>query len=184
MHQINKSKKLITFVITILLALSLSGCDCGTTTPDDAVLDLIITESQDTVEINTTWVDAGAKFYIDDQSLTVAGVESVDATTIGLYEIEYSYAYEGAIYTKVRFVIVVNQTKPEILLNAGLDTIQVGVVWEDAGATVSDNSGETLTITVAGTVDINTAGEYEITYTAEDSSGNIQVKTRYVNVVE
>ena len=78
----------------------------------------------------------------------------------------------------------VNQTKPEILLNAGLDTIQVGVVWEDAGATVSDNSGETLTITVAGTVDINTAGEYEITYTAEDSSGNIQVKTRYVNVVE
>ena len=107
-------RKLIILVITLLVTLTLSGCDLiGTTPLDDVVVDLVITEGQDTVEINTTWEDAGAGFFIDDQSLTVVGVGTVDTNTLGLYEIEYSYAYEGNIYSKTRFVIIVDQ----ILLN-------------------------------------------------------------------
>ena len=181
-------RKLIILIITILLTFSLSGCDLiGTTPPDEVVVvdvDLILTEGQDTVEINTTWVDAGAEFFIDDQSLTVVGVGTVDTNSLGLYQIEYSYAYEGIIYSITRFVIVVDQIQPDINMNAGLDTIHIGDIWEDAGASVTDNSGEELLIVVDGTVDVNTLGEYMITYTAEDSSGNIQTETRYVNIVE
>ena len=42
----------------------------------------------------------------------------------------------------------------------------------EAGATVTDNSGEALSVAIAGTVDSSTAGTYIVTYDAADSSGN------------
>ena len=57
-------------------------------------------------------------------------------------------------------------------------TIELGPEYTDAGAT-SDN-GET--VTTSGTVDVNTAATYTITYTAVDIAGNIGDATRSVIV--
>ena len=65
-----------------------------------------------------------------------------------------------------------------ITVTSGTDTVEQGATWTDAGA-IADG-GET--VTVSGTVDINTFGTYTITYTATDTSGNVGTATRTVTV--
>ena len=109
---------------------------------------------------------------------------TVDVTTLGLYEIVYSLNYEEKDYTASRYVIIVDQTNPVITLNEGVDSITINGTWIDSGANVTDNSGEILIITISGTVETTIAGTYEIVYSAEDSSGNVETVTRYITVFE
>jgi hypothetical protein len=53
----------------------------------------------------------------------------------------------------------------------------------DAGITVNDNSGITPRIIISGSVDTAQVGEYVITYTVSDESGNETEINRFVNVV-
>lgn len=162
-------------IIIILLVFSLSAC----TSPE-----LKLKPGQDTVEINTEWTDAGAVSQVGAEEYDLTTDDIVDTSTLGLYEITYTYQDDDQQYTITRFVQVTDQTPPVITLNAGLDTISVGDNWEDAGASVTDNSIEELEISVSGEVDTSTAGTYEITYTAIDSSGNTETLIRYVDVLE
>ena len=61
-------------------------------------------------------------------------------------------------------------------------TIEVGDSFTDPGATATDNYETTITVT--GSVDVNTLGAYTITYSAEACSGNTASATRTVNVVD
>jgi len=61
-------------------------------------------------------------------------------------------------------------------------TIEVGDSFTDPGATATDNYETTITVT--GSVDVNTLGAYTITYSAEACSGNTASSTRTVNVVD
>jgi hypothetical protein len=62
-------------------------------------------------------------------------------------------------------------------------TLFVGNAYVEQGATVTDNSGESITPVITGAVDVNTVGLYTITYKATDSNGNIASVNRVVNVV-
>ena len=171
----------ILIALVILLVVGLSGCGDETVVPE---ITFTLQDGQDTVEINTEWIDAGAVLSVDTLSHNATAVGTVDTTVIGLYMVEYTYEYLEISYSLTRYVNVVDQTNPVITLNLGIDTITLDNTWTDAGATVTDNSGEVLTLTVTGTVDTTTAGTYEITYSATDSSGNITSIVRYVNIVE
>lgn len=173
-------KKMISITLLIILGIMLSGCKPAA---DEDVIDFVILDGQDTVEINTEWVDAGAELRYNDLVLKAIGIGTVNTSKIGMYEIAYSYNYSGEAYGESRFVMVVDQIAPVVTLNIGVDTVTVGSTWEDSGANVTDNSEEELSITVLGSVDTLTVGQYEITYTAEDSSGNDSTTTRYVNVI-
>ena len=81
-------------------------------------------------------------------------------------------------------MIVIDETSPVLKLNPGVDTINVGQNWIDSGIEVSDNGEDDYTLTVSGNVNIDIPGSYIITYSATDSSGNISVLTRIVNVIE
>lgn len=54
--------------------------------------------------------------------------------------------------------------------------------YTDRGATATDEKDGTLSVTAAGTVDMNNAGDYTITYTATDAAGNTATETRAVTV--
>ncbi len=174
-------KKILLIVTLFTFMFTLSGCSLGFSFEE--VLVLLVTNGKDTVEINTEWNDAGAKFYVDNIGTNVVGAGRVDTTKLGLYEINYLYAFEGKTFSKTRFVIVVDQIAPIISLIPGIDTIKLGESWNDAGANVSDNSEEILQVVVNGSVDTSTVGLYKVIYSAEDSSGNSVNKTRYVNVI-
>ena len=145
---------------------------------------LVLVTGQDTIELNGEWVDSGALFVLNDTEYSMSTIDEVNESTLGLYEIAYTYEYESETYTITRYVVVADQIAPVIELNLGVDTVKTGTLWTDTGVTVSDNSLESITPVVSGIVDIYTASTYEITYTATDSSGNISTIIRYVTVVE
>ncbi|WP_328186922.1 DUF5011 domain-containing protein [Marinobacter sp. OP 3.4] len=76
--------------------------------------------------------------------------------------------------------------KPTISLVGGNQSIVQGETWVDPGYTASDNAdGDiTMNVVVTGTVDTGTIGQYTLTYSVTDSSGNTAQTTRTVSVVE
>ena len=73
---------------------------------------------------------------------------------------------------------------PIITLNGDtLIKLSVGDTYVEQGATVTDDSGETITPVITGSVDTNTIGTYTVTYTATDSSANSASVVRTIVVV-
>ncbi len=187
-------KKLTLILGLIISIFFLTGCEINipdvtttttqTTTIKDVIVSIEVLPGNDTVEINSEWIDAGAKIHIDDEVFDMTTEDVVDTSILGLYSITYSYEYNNETYQEIRYVMVVDQTKPVITLNPGRDTINVGDEWIDYGVTIKDNSNEDITVVVNGSVDTNTPGTYQITYTASDSSGNTSQIIRYVTVIE
>jgi hypothetical protein len=172
--------KKLTLSMTLLLVLVLASC--GLASNNQGSINLI--QGQDTVEINSTWEDAGAKFYINGIEYDAITYDEVDTTKCGNYAIDYRYEYSGEVFIVTRIVTVVDQISPSITLNLGIDTIHIGNTWVDSGVTVTDNSNEEIVPTISGVVDDTTKGTYIITYTAIDSSGNETSIERYVDVIE
>ena len=82
-------------------------------------------------------------------------------------------------------VIVSDTTAPVIAIDgSNPQTILVGASYSELGATVSDNHDIGLTATIDhSAVDINTIGDYSVTYNVTDSHSNVAItKTRTVKV--
>jgi len=74
-------------------------------------------------------------------------------------------------------------TAPEINLNGAQTlSINLGEAFVDPGATANDNVDGVVAVTVSGSVNSAVAGDYEITYRAEDNAGNSAQITRTVTV--
>ncbi|WP_299220391.1 DUF5011 domain-containing protein [uncultured Aquimarina sp.] len=135
--------------------------------------------------------DPGATAVDDidgDISSQIETSGTVDVNTLGEYTIIYSVTDSSGNNTEaVRTVNVVDSTNPVITLEgANPFLVNVGNIFNDPGANASDNVDGNLTsgITVSGTVDVNTPGDYVLTYSVEDSSGNIATITRTVRVID
>lgn len=173
-------RKLLLSCLLILTVTILQGCKLS----ENSEVIITLNSGIDTVEINTTHTDAGASATVGEETLTVSVLSNnVDMTQKGSYQIVYKATYEEQDYFVTRYVYVVDETTPIILLNEGTDTIFVGDDWVDSGVTVTDNSLETLSYVVSGTVNNQLVGAYTITYTSTDSSNNSVSIVRIVNVV-
>jgi hypothetical protein len=144
-------------------------------------------------EVNTTYAEPGYSASddpgtIDITSDVVVGGDTVDTSVLGaVYNITYNVvdANGNAGIQKIRTVNIVDTTNPVITLVTPEITIEMNSVYDSslAGASASDNSGETLTIVVdASGLDVNTQGAYTVTFTATDSSGNSHSINQIVNV--
>ena len=138
-----------------------------------------------TVELGTTYTDAGATATDASGTITVVTTGTVDANTVGTYTLTYTATdASGNAATDTRTVNVVDTTAPVITVTGDNPaTVELGTTYTDAGATATDASG-TITVVTTGTVDANTVGTYTLTYTATDASGNAATDTRTVNVVD
>ena len=141
------------------------------------------------VEINTPYADPGASATdVEDGSVAVTNDAStaVHMDTLGEYTVIYTAEdSQNNIVHASRTVRVVDTTAPVITLNGNNPmVVNQDAAFTDPGATVSDNSGETLDVNVTGTVDTAVVGNYTLTYTAADSSGNQVSVTRTVTVVD
>lgn len=165
-------KKLMMLVLLILLV----GCQ-------QRDISVALTPGYDIIGINEEWMDEGcilninADFAIDME----VSSNSLDITTPGEYNIVYFEEYDGTEYTCLRIVKVIDETRPVVALNPGIDTIIVGEEWIDAGITIDGSNND---IVVTGTVDVNTVGVYEITYTVTNEAMNVTIITRIINVIE
>ena len=165
------------------------GLDCSDTLPVITLLG----ESTVTLEVGTSYTDAGATAsdnYDGDITDTIVIVNNVDSAVVGTYAVTYnvSDANGNAAEEVTRTVNVVDTTVPVItLLGEATVTLEVGTSYTDAGATASDNyDGDiTDTIVIVNNVDSAVVGIYAVTYNVSDANGNAAEEvTRTVNVVD
>ena len=105
--------------------------------------------------------------------------------SVGSYTVTYTATdLSGNTATASRTVNVVDTTAPVVTVTGDNPaTVELGDTYTDAGATATDLSGA-VTVVTSGTVDTDTVGEYTLTYTSTDASGNAGTATRVVNVVD
>jgi prepilin-type N-terminal cleavage/methylation domain-containing protein len=72
-----------------------------------------------------------------------------------------------------------------VITLSGQDNIELekGIAYTELGATATDDTDGSVTVTTTGTVDINTLGTYIITYREEDAAGNVSTLTRTITVI-
>jgi len=173
-------RKFIMVFLFFMSVLTFIGCNV-----DESVVSISLNPGVDTVEVNSTFTDAGATSTANGNEVDNTVItNTVDITHVGTYEIVYQVEYRNVIKTITRIVSVIDETPPTGTLIAGIDTIRTGDSWVDAGINTDDNSQDTVTVTVSGTVNTNIEGEYHIIYLLEDTSGNQTTITRYVFVYE
>jgi len=135
------------------------------------------------------YVEAGASATDNlDGSVEVTISGSVDVNTIGNYVITYSAtdaANNMATATRaVNIVIAADTTPPVITLNgANIVNLIQGSAYAEAGAIATDGVDGSIVVTVSGSVDVNTVGNYVITYSATDAANNTASAIRTVNIV-
>jgi len=140
------------------------------------------------LDYGTPFADPGVSisdnYYTD---LTYQRTGNINIKTIGNVVLTYDVKDpSGNVALSItRTVEVRDISAPKITLN-GSDTMRLDVFTKyiETGAFVSDNHTKGLQAVVSGTVNSNILGNYSITYTATDSSGNISTKTRVVQVVD
>lgn len=91
------------------------------------------------------------------------------------------------VVQKERIITIKDLVKPVITLNGEAEeTLKLGEKYIEKRAIVMDDCDGDISnqLQIAGQVDINTVGTYTITYTIQDSSGNTEIATRTINVVE
>jgi PKD repeat protein len=143
------------------------------------------------VEVFYSYVEQGYKAIdlIDgDRTTTVVVTGTVDTTKLGYYTLTYTASdKKNNIGTKNRIVQVIDTIKPVVTI-VGSDTIKISCkdIYTESGATATDNYDATANVTAsivaAGTVNASINGNYTITYTATDASGNKGKAKRIVNV--
>ena len=141
-----------------------------------------------TVECHTQFNDPGATATDGCEgpvAVTVSG--TVDANTPGTYTITYAATdTHNNPATKTRTVVVSDTTAPDITLNgANSIIVECHTSFTDPGATATDGCEGPVAVNVSGSVDVNHAGDYTLTYNATDASGNHAVAvTRTVHVTD
>lgn len=139
------------------------------------------------VEHQAGWpyLDAGASAVDPEEgSLNVTVTGQVLDNQPGLYRLTYSATdQQGLVVTTIRDVQVVDTLAPVINL-LGDDSLQheLGTVYVDAGAEAVDKVDGPVEVRVVGHVEVNQAGYYELTYSAEDLAGNLAETVRTVQV--
>lgn len=139
------------------------------------------------VEAGQQFVDPGAFAYdAYDGELEVTAEGEVDTSTIGVYVITYSATDSSGNYAEVTRTVEVQDTTPPIITIIGGNPAyaDINIEYIDAGAWVNDNCGGMINVSVVNTVDTSTFGDYTVTYTAIDSSGNDAQAVRMVYVVD
>ncbi len=144
------------------------------------------------VEYNEPYVEVGASAFFreggQDHPLEVIQTgDIVDTGKLGSYLLKYTAANGGRVTTDYRLVHVVDTEVPSIRLNgAEYYTMSVGQPYAELGCVATDNYDGDVSdrVQVTGKVDLQTPGEYLLTYTVTDSYDNTASITRTVCVEE
>lgn len=125
------------------------------------------------IKVSANGSDISDKVNIDSKM--------IDTTKIGEYKVKYQ-VYDEYVFRKVN---VIDTIAPEIKLLGGEELyILLGGKYSEPGYTVSDNYDTDLVnkVKVSGSVNTSKEGEYTLTYTVSDDSGNKTEVTRKVIV--
>lgn len=170
--------KRLLLLLSILTVILLSSC-----TINQPYVELV--PGMDQINLGEEHILEDCILHIgDDQYIMDVKANPVVTLRIDEFYVRYEYTLDEVTYRCERLVVVADLESPTIALNSGLDTLEQGSTWVDAGVTVTDNVSETesITIEVEGTVNTDVIGTYTIKYIATDEADNIQVAYRVVTI--
>ncbi len=138
------------------------------------------------IDVNSEYTEYGVKVNLNGMDISdkvKIDSSSVNTSVIGSYKVKYEVD-EEYIYRDVK---VIDKEEPVIKLLSGNEiSLLKGGSYDEAGYIVTDNYDTDLNdkVIVDGSVNTDREGEYKITYTVSDSSGNKTSTERNVKVIE
>ena len=110
----------------------------------------------------------------------------VDTSKVGKFEVIYSSKSKlfKNIKSVKRIVNILDNISPVIKLNGGDVNLYKGNEYTEYGFVATDNIDDDITGNVQVVNNINEIGNYQVSYSVSDSSGNNVYVTRNVNVIE
>ena len=184
-------KKILT-IMAVLFALCVIGFIYKLQTDyyvkfDAKIPDMVTVEYGEKFEMPE--VHAVAKHYLlgKKKDVEVSTEGTVDESKIGEYKIVFLAEYRKKEIHAEMNVKVTDSQKPVLtMLGKAEQTIEAGMDYVEAGYTADDNYDGDLTgkVKTDGEVDVKKTGDYVLTYTVEDSSGNKAEEKRTIHVVD
>lgn len=182
-----KNKIIIILIITILIISSLFII-YNTIYLDyksDIVMELI-GEEDINLPVFDEYKEEGIKASFRDKDIKdkVEIKSDVDTNKIGEYKITYTIDYKKKHKELKRIIHVLDTIEPTLTLEGDTVTLYVGDEYNDPGYKAVDNYDGDITSSVKVDTDFNNkiAGNYTLTYSVSDSSGNSISKTRNIIV--
>ena len=182
--------------------LPITVVDTSDSTPPSAPSIIGTTQTTNTTPTLRGEAEAGSKVAIYSGTTSLGAVTAdsqgvfsftlSSALSVGAYNITAKATDSAGNISQsssvFNLVIITDDVKPVITLK-GLASVthELGTTYTDAGVTASDNVDGDITesVSLSGTVDVNTTGTYTLTYSASDAAGNGATSvTRTVRVVE
>jgi hypothetical protein len=141
-------------------------------------------------EAATAYTDAGASAVdaLGVDLTTAISITSADinVTSVSQQMVTYSVSDTGGnANTATRTVTVQDTTNPVIILTGDSNfTHNLNTAWVEPGYDANDTLDGNLTasVSISGSVDVNTTGAYSLTYSVSDTAGNQADINRTVNV--
>lgn len=188
------SKKKIIISIIILVLVIILGCTYYFLFREKEIIHdvefYLNGEDTITISVGNEYIEEGCTLLIDKVETTdkiQIDKSNLDTNKIGTYEIKYYIVLEKKEYSITRTVIVVDTISPEIsLAGSNYITILKGEEYKEQGCLAIDNYDGDITdkVEINSNLDNNKIGEYLITYTVTDTSGNTSSVTRSIYVKE
>lgn len=155
----------------------------------DSLAPVITLSGKDTiyVEVKTGFKEPGYSVVDNNDpnpSITINPI-NVDSTKIQTVVVTYSATDNKGNQSKVKRWVIFRDTKAPVIKLNGKDTIYVEAkgLYTELGANVADNFDQNPQLLISGgPVNTSILGNYILTYTATDLSGNINSTKRYVIV--
>ncbi len=138
------------------------------------------------VECHGTFTDAGATVGDTcDSNPVVVTNNPVNDDTVGVYTVTYTATDAGGNSASATTLVTVSDTQaPIISVLPGAVTTECHGSYTDPGATANDACEGSVSVNTSGTVDVNTVGDYTLTYSATDSASNASISYRTVTVAD
>ena len=164
---------------------------------DDTIPEItLVGANPQSIELGTAYSELGATATDNiDGDITgsiVIDASAVDVNTVGDYTVTYDVqdaAGNQATQVTRTVTITADVTIPEItLVGANPQSIELGTAYSELGATATDNIDGDITGSIvidASAVDVNTVGDYTVTYDVQDAAGNQATQvTRTVTIID
>lgn len=126
------------------------------------------------IEVNTEYVDTGLNITYRGENVKYKESNNLDTSKVGNYEYVYEYELNDKVYSKKRYISVIDTTKPEIVLNGESEVIiDFSHEYNDDGFSASDSyDGELTDKVVTEIIKEDNSQDYKIKYSVKDSSNN------------
>lgn len=181
-------KKLLVLGLVLFSAVGLFACDNTEEVVDAAPVITGVGSASIKIGESIDLYDGVEATDAEDGDLTdaISIRGTVDNQTQGSYTITYSVIDSAKNVTEVTRTILVTVGEAPVINGADDVTVTFEVAFNPmlgVGAMDPEDGVLTASIEVSGTVNVGLVGTYTLTYTVEDSAGNVVTVTRVVTVV-